>query len=263
MSSSSFDPAAPIAALPMYDWPEIRPALDAFWAGWRDAIRARGLDAPEALDRSDEIVAQWRDPRLLVGQTCGRPFATGLRGVARLIATPVYAAEGCEGPLYASWIVARADAPERSLSELAAPRIAVNGYDSHSGWGALLRVAPQLDLDLSNTVVSGAHRASARAVADGGADLAAIDAVSLRLLERCEPETARKLRRIARTIPAPGTPFVAAASRSDAEIALLRAALEEALASPDLAAARAEIGLAGAVALAEGDYEPMAADADP
>ena len=40
-----------IAALPMYDWPETRAAVDGEWARLRDALHERGIDAPERLAR--------------------------------------------------------------------------------------------------------------------------------------------------------------------------------------------------------------------
>ncbi|TGU24119.1 phosphate ABC transporter substrate-binding protein, partial [Mesorhizobium sp. M4B.F.Ca.ET.150.01.1.1] len=42
-----------VAALPMYDWPEVRGEIDAQWALLRDAFRSRGLDALEAVVRSN------------------------------------------------------------------------------------------------------------------------------------------------------------------------------------------------------------------
>ena len=40
-----------IAALPMYDWPELRAETDRLWATLRDGLRAVGVSAPDALDR--------------------------------------------------------------------------------------------------------------------------------------------------------------------------------------------------------------------
>jgi hypothetical protein len=40
-----------IAALPMYDMAGQQPANDAFWAATRDRLHARGIGAPETLDR--------------------------------------------------------------------------------------------------------------------------------------------------------------------------------------------------------------------
>ena len=39
------------AALPMYDRPDNREAHDRLWGAIRDGLRARGVAAPEALDR--------------------------------------------------------------------------------------------------------------------------------------------------------------------------------------------------------------------
>ena len=63
-----------IAALPMYDWPEARAAVDGFWAAVRDRLRARGIDAPEALSREIGLTEGWTHPRLVLGQTCGLPL---------------------------------------------------------------------------------------------------------------------------------------------------------------------------------------------
>jgi ABC-type phosphate/phosphonate transport system substrate-binding protein len=56
---------------------------------------------------------------------------------------------------------------------------------------------------------TGAHRLSARAVAEGQADLAALDALTWRMIQRWEP-MAGHLREVARTAPTPGLPFIAA-----------------------------------------------------
>ncbi|RWD19967.1 MAG: phosphate ABC transporter substrate-binding protein, partial [Mesorhizobium sp.] len=42
-----------VAALPMYDWPEARGEVDAQWARLREAIRQKGIDAPEILVRGN------------------------------------------------------------------------------------------------------------------------------------------------------------------------------------------------------------------
>ena len=52
-----------IAALPMYDRPENAWAHDALWARVRDGLRARGLAAPDALDRLTPHDETWGRPR--------------------------------------------------------------------------------------------------------------------------------------------------------------------------------------------------------
>ena len=67
-----------LAALPMYDWPELRPATDRLWAAVRDGLRQRGVAAPEGLTRDVGLMAGWTDPGLVLGQTCGLPFVREL-----------------------------------------------------------------------------------------------------------------------------------------------------------------------------------------
>ncbi|MBW8909865.1 MAG: phosphate ABC transporter substrate-binding protein, partial [Mesorhizobium sp.] len=40
-----------VAALPMYDWPEMRGEVDAQWALLREAFRQKGIDAPQSIVR--------------------------------------------------------------------------------------------------------------------------------------------------------------------------------------------------------------------
>ncbi len=66
----------------------------------------------------------------------------------------------------------------------------INGRDSQSGYSALRAiVAPYAGGGrmFSDVSVSGSHRASLRAVAEGRADVATIDAVCWAMAERHEP----------------------------------------------------------------------------
>ena len=63
-----------IVDLPMYDWPEQRAETDSFWAAVAAGLRAAGVEAPERLARPADPAVGWRDPDLLLGQTCGMPF---------------------------------------------------------------------------------------------------------------------------------------------------------------------------------------------
>lgn len=125
-----------IAALPMYDWPEIRAETDALWAGLRDRLRAAGVEAPETLARRNadlpavpggirdaagaviaadpatlppddlDFAALWRHPSLLLGQTCWGPMETGLADHVQVLGQPSYdGIPGGAGPDYSSAIV--------------------------------------------------------------------------------------------------------------------------------------------------------------
>lgn len=240
-----------IAALPMYDRPEIRGATDALWAAIRDALRKAGLAAPDALLRGADPWAIWRDPALVLAQTCGLPYRSRLHGAVRLVATPDYALPGCAPGHYNSVVIARdADLPKH-------PRIAINDPLSQSGWAALQAWVSARDLALGPVTVTGAHAASARAVAEGSADLAAIDAQTWRQLVRFDH--ADPALEIARTDPTPGLPLITAMAHDPAPI---REALAQALASlpPDIPGA---LDLRGFVQIDSAAYLAIAVPPNP
>ena len=87
-----------VAALPMYDLVELKPATDRFWQALRDRLDQAGIaDLPQTLSRPDRLTEFWCQPNLLLSQTCGYPLVTELRDAVQLVATPVYSAPGCEG----------------------------------------------------------------------------------------------------------------------------------------------------------------------
>lgn len=128
-----------VAALPMYDWPERHPEVDAEWASIRDRLRSVGIDAPERVARSNadlppvpggirdrfgRIIAPdpatlpadsldyptlWRHPDLLFAQSCWGPLeTTGLGEHVTILGQPDYSGfEGGEGEFYSSAIVMR------------------------------------------------------------------------------------------------------------------------------------------------------------
>ncbi len=209
-----------IAALPMYDRPELCAKTDALWAAIRDALRARGIDAPDHLTRDRDLWEVWQSPDLILAQTCGLPYRARLHARVTLVATPDYGLPDCTPGHYRSVILAR----EAALP--AHPRVALNDPLSQSGWAALHSWATARALSLGIVSITGSHAASARAVADGIADLAAIDAQTWRQLVRFDG--ADPSLEIARTPPTPGLPLITALGRDPAPI---RAALSDAMAA--------------------------------
>ena len=52
-----------VAAFPMYQRTELRPAFDALWFGTGDLLRAEGIAAPEALTVvEDDLLSFWQRP---------------------------------------------------------------------------------------------------------------------------------------------------------------------------------------------------------
>ncbi|PWK61043.1 phosphate/phosphite/phosphonate ABC transporter substrate-binding protein [Roseicyclus mahoneyensis] len=233
-----------IAALPMYDRPELRAETDALWSAIRDALRAHGIGAPDHLTRDRDLWEIWQSPDLLLAQTCGLPFRARLHARVTLVATPDYGLPDCPPGHYRSVILARdASLPDR-------PRVAINDALSQSGWAALHGWATARSLPLGPVTLTGSHAASARAVAGGAADLAAIDAQTWRLLVRAGADPTLE---IARTPPTPGLPLITAQGRDPAPI---RAALAQALAALPAASAAA-LDLRGFVSIEARTYRAI------
>lgn len=198
-----------IASLPMYDRPETRTAHDRLWSGIRAALQAEGIDAPHALDRTTGLWETWQAPDLLLSQTCGFPYRARLHGRVALVATPVWDLPGAPPGQYYSVLVARRDDGRTDLADFAGARLAYNDALSQSGWAAPVAAAHEAGFAFADTVETGAHRASALAVAGGRADIAAIDAVTWRMIRRWDG-VASALREIGTTAPTPALPWITA-----------------------------------------------------
>ena len=198
-----------IASLPMYDLPDCRAANDRFWAAIRDAWRQTGRAAPETLTRDvPDLVAHWQRRDLVLSQTCGFPYRTLLQGKVTLIGTPDYGLEGCPPGYYQSLFVVRADDSREGLSAFKDARFAYNEALSQSGWAAAQSHVAPLGFAFRSAGPTKAHALSAKAVLEGRADIAALDAVTWRLLQRNDA-TMAGLRVVARTAPTPGLAFIA------------------------------------------------------
>jgi ABC-type phosphate/phosphonate transport system substrate-binding protein len=252
-----------VASLGMYDLPWVQAANDALWAATAVRLRARDMaDVPLRLDRGRPLRAIWRDPGLLLAQTCGYPLATELAGQVTVVATPCYAADGCSGPAHCSLVIVRERSAATSLADLRGARVALNGHDSNTGMNLLRAlVAPlaQGGRFFGNVMVTGAHLASLSAVAAGEADVAAIDCVTQALVARHEPKLLAGTRILARTASTPGLPLVTRAEAPPAELATLREALVEVAADPALSEIRNQLLLTRFAVLPEDAYGRVAA----
>ena len=258
-----------VAALPMYDWPEVRDAVDAQWALLRDAFRQKGIAAPQTIARRNgdlppvpggirditgKLIAPdpatlppdeldfhklWLHPALLFAQTCWGPMELGLSSHVQVVAQPSYDAyEGGQGELYSSVVVmrtgegseARSPADGRALIPLdliRGKRFTFNNFDSMSGLIGLTRdleaMGESLDI-FSSRSESGGHRSSIVAVAEGKADVAAIDCESWVLAQRFEP-AAQKVSVVGWTGRRKGLPFITARTTPEKTVTALREAI--------------------------------------
>lgn len=238
-----------IAALPMYARPENRAAHDVLWGLIRDNLRADGIAAPDALDWETGHMEGWARPDLVLSQICNLPWRARFRDRVTLIGAADYGLPDCAPGHYYSVFVVRADDTATDPADRAA-RFAYNEGLSNSGWGAPQLWAAAQGFAFAPHLATGAHWESARAVADGRADIAAIDAITWRNLERWWPQSGR-LRIIGRTDATPGQSFITGAGQDPAPY---RAAIAAAIAALPAAEA-ALLGLRGIRDLPLSDYD--------
>lgn len=234
-----------IASLPMYNQPDCLTAVGRYWALIRDGLHSTDHAAPDRLtwDMPD-LIDHWLRPDLVLSQTCGYPFRTVLQSKVTLIGTPDFGVEGCAPGFYRSVFIARSDDNRADLMAFQGALFVYNDAMSQSGWAAPQNHAQQHGFQFQNTVRSGAHALSARALLSGRADIAAIDAVTWRFMMRNDPALAA-LRVVGVTDPTPGLPYIAA---QDADRAIVFDAISAAI-SALTAEDRETLGLKGIVSL--------------
>lgn len=250
-----------VASLPMYDLPGLQAASDDWWRGLAACLRAQGIgDVPENLSRAAANNAFWRHENLLLSQTCGYPLLKEYGADLQLVATPLYAAPGCDGARYVSHVIVAGDSRANGLADLRHARCAINNWGSQSGMNALRHaVAPLAEGGkfFSQVVVSGGHLHSIAMVAAAEAEVAAIDCVSYALVERHFPEQLAQVRILTQTAPAPALPYVTATSQTADAVQRLRDGLLMAIATPDLAAAREDLLIEAFSYVPLSDYQVM------
>lgn len=191
----------------MYARPELEGAHNRLWVCLRNSLAARGVETPETLAQTADEFAVWEDPALVFSQTCGMPYRTGLHKQVQLIGTPDYGLEGCAKGYYNSAIVVRADDARLTLADFATARFAYNSDNSQSGFAAPYNHTRPSGFWFANRVQSGGHLRSAEMVAEGTADIAALDSQTWRLIQRFEPWS-DKLRVLDVTAPTPALPYI-------------------------------------------------------
>lgn len=231
-----------IAALPMYDFPELRDAHDRFWAALARRLRECGIEVvPGQLTRNLSHREVWSHPGLLFGQACEYPVSKAFRGHLRILATPRYCASGCNSNTYRSAIVVRAEERANSLEGLRERRCVVNEPDSNSGMNLLRAALAPLSGGtrfFRSVSFSGSHCKSVELIVADEADVAAIDCVTLEHLRRIRPQLISHVRIVDWTPATPCLPFVISRHASETTVAAVRYALETICSDPALAPVR-------------------------
>lgn len=186
-------------------------------------------------------MSHWESADLILSQTCGFPFRARLHGRVALVGTPDFGNDGCPPGYYRSILIAHRDDPRSSLAEFDGARLAYNDGLSQSGWAAPIHQARVAGIRLKSGVETGAHRASIRAIAEGQADLAAIDSLTWAYVQAFEDVS--RLKVVGVTDPTPALPYITALNQ---DVPAIRAAVAEAIERLS-AADRARLRLRGIV----------------
>lgn len=252
-----------VLALPMYDWPEVREATDAWGKGLARHLKSAGFsDVPESLTHSVHYQDSWRHPELLLSQTCGYAFANEFAPSMTAIVTPHYNVDGCHGPNYSSFIMVRSADEIRSLDELRGKRAVFNNRDSMSGMLALKLVFAPLakaGAFFSSALESGGHIKSLQALQQGRADVCVTDAVCFAMAMRYRPDLIAGLQSIGCSPSVPGLPYITRSGRTAEEVGRMRTAVARAFKDPVLAPFRDALFIAGYSELGPADYAVMVA----
>lgn len=202
----------------MYDAGSARAANDALWRAWSRRLREAGINVPEGLglERVRSPEETWRHPDTLIAQACSLPWVLFLQESSRIFAIPRYRVPGCEGLGYRSVLVVRVGSEREDLEGYGGSVVAVNGTNSHSGhtvWSMEL-ARQSLPMPFFATArISGSHAESLRMVAEGNADIAAIDCVALAHLRADGNPYLPRVRAIGETPSAPALPLITSATR--------------------------------------------------
>jgi ABC-type phosphate/phosphonate transport system substrate-binding protein len=206
-----------IANLMMYQRPELIEAHNRYWQLIRAHLGDAGIDSPETLSQDAEEFYVWKHPQLVLSQTCGMPYRTWLHDKVELVGTPDFGVQGCPPGYYRSALIVRKDDPR---TDIASFKDAVFGYNqtfSQSGYAAPFWHIEPKGFWFKNRLHTEQHLLSAKAVSDGRADIASLDAVSWRNIETYE-QCADSLRVLEWTSPTPGLPFITAKGNNPATI---------------------------------------------
>lgn len=233
----------------MYDRPGNRVAHDALWSLIRDGLRTRGLAAPDALNRTVHHMRGWERDDLVLGQICNLPLKHLFWDHVTVIGASDYGLADCPPGHYRSHFIVHRDSDPAHLNARQS-RLAVNERLSWSGYGAPQAWAHRTGGPFTNIIETGSHDASLACVAEGRANMAAIDAQTWVMQCRDTPVT-RHVKIIGHTDTSPGQTFI---TRRGQNPAPYKDAISEAILT--LAEHhRVVLGLQALITLPESDYD--------
>jgi ABC-type phosphate/phosphonate transport system substrate-binding protein len=246
-------------SLPMYDFPEVHTSTKAILDALSEAFSKLGDSSQAAFPESSihaDLMRMWKDDSTLFSQSCGLPFVEDLHDYVDIVATLKWSGISDERGLYRTVIVAREELGVASLGDVGGLQPVITNTQSLSGWCSLGVALSDIGADSSYVlpyVESEGHAKSLQFLQDKRADFASIDPGTFQLLQRHRPALTHGLRVIGNGPLVPATPMHVSKVRT-AEFGALQNAVLEVFSRPELAGARAEIGIDGAVAMSTSDY---------
>ena len=196
-------------------------------------------------------------PGLWFGHTCGYPLMTRLKDYVSPFCVPLFDLPGTDGRLYSSRFIVAADS-DIDCIEASRGRVAVmNNLDSNSGMNVFRHAVAEVsgsEKFFASVVTSGGHLHSLEMVANGTADIAAIDCVSYQLIADWRPELCADIRIISDSVKTCGLPLVMThADIADTDTETMIERLNQALALCD-DVVRDTLHLSGFAAVQLDDY---------
>ena len=246
-------------SLPMYDFPEVQASTKAILDALSNAFTKLGDSSQPAFPESSihaHLMKMWKDDETLFSQSCGLPFVENLHDYVDIVATLKWTGISDERGWYQTVIVAREELGVTSLSEVGGLQPVITNMQSLSGWCSLGVALSDVGADASFVlpyVESEGHAKSLQFLQDKRADFASIDPGTFQLLQRHRPALTNGLRIIGHGPHVPATPMHVSKVRS-ADFQALQAATLDVFSRPELASARVDIGIDGAVAIGASDY---------
>ena len=159
------------------------------------------------------------DDGLLFGHTCGYPLMTRFQNLLTPFCVPLFDVPGCDGPLYCSHLIVNAEADIESVGDCRGLTVAINTPDSNSGMNLLrhaLALAGARGKFFRRVLMTDGHLHSLEAIADGRADLAAIDCVTWQMIRDQDPSLVARTRSLAFSRQTCGLPFVVPSAQTAA-----------------------------------------------
>jgi ABC-type phosphate/phosphonate transport system substrate-binding protein len=246
-------------SLPMYDFPEVHTSTKAILDALSEEFSNLGDESQSAFPESSihrDLMRMWKDDSTLFSQSCGLPFVEELRDYVDIVATLTWSGISDERGWYQTVIVAPEALGVVSLSDVGGLQPVITNTQSLSGWCSLGVALSDIGADSSHVlpyVESEGHAKSLQFLQDKRADFASIDPGTFQLLQRHRPALTQGIAVIGNGPRVPATPLHVSKVRT-AEFGIVQNAVLEVFSRPELAVARAEIGIDGAVAMSADDY---------